>query len=66
MLGMQAVRPPGQELQKQGWKGGREEEVDEQIRDPDKQGNAVRSKRGEETRDDGERGKMLWMWREGT
>ena len=48
---MQAVRPPGQKLQEQGRKSRREEEVDEQIQDPDKQGNAMWSKRSEETRD---------------
>ena len=42
-------------------KGGREE-VDKQIQDPDKQGNAVWSKGGEETRDDKRRGEILWMW----
>ena len=56
-MGMQAVQPSSQELQKQGRKGKREEEVDEQIQGPDKQGNAVWSKGGEETRGDEGRGK---------
>ena len=59
---MQVVQPPGQELQEQGRKG-RREEVDEQIRDPNEQGNAVWSKGDEETRGDEGRGEVLWMWR---
>jgi len=60
---MQAVQPPGQELQEQGRKRRREEEVDKQIRDPDKQGNAVQSKGGEEIRGDEGRDEVLWMWK---
>jgi len=62
---MQAVWPPGQELQEQGRKGRREEEVDEQIRNPDKQGNVVWSKGVEEARNGEGYSKVLWLWRGG-
>ena len=66
MLGVQAVRPPGQELQEQGRKGRRKEEVDEQIRDPDEQGNAIWSKKSEKTRNGERSSKVFQMWKRGT
>jgi len=44
---MQAVRLPSQELQEQGRKGRREEEVGEQIRGPNKQGEVKEVRRQE-------------------
>ena len=59
MLGVQAVRPPGQELQEQGRKGRRKEEIDKQVRDSDEQGNAMWSERSEKTRN-GERSSKMF------
>ena len=59
MLGMQGVWPPGQELQEQGRKDRREEEVNEQIQGPDKQGNAVWCKGSKKTRNSGRRNKVF-------